>query len=136
IAVPGIEQLAIFRDQHMHVEPFPIDVLIACVQMPPSFGRLVLDQSSVRQHRSNIVAVAHHPWGMRILGADSFQKFYREIMRVAVDIHSILLQSSQSRLYKRTAFKKVSFSCKPASRCPIVSRMKLWESGKMPSACG
>src|SRR4029078_3571859 len=111
-------------------------VLIARVQMPAPFGRLVLDQRAVRQHRSNIITVAHSPRRMRIFGVDALEKCHWEVMRIAVDIHSILLQSSQSRLYKRTAFKNVSFSCNAESRCPMVSRMKLCESGKMPSACG
>jgi hypothetical protein len=42
IAVPGVEQLAVFRNENVNVEAFPVDMLVASIEMPAAFRRLVL----------------------------------------------------------------------------------------------
>jgi hypothetical protein len=85
IAIPGVEQLAVFGNENVDVEAFPVDMLVASIEMPAAFRRLVFNQSSVGQNRSDIVALANHPRRVRVLGAHRLEKFNRKAMRVAVD---------------------------------------------------
>ena len=87
IAIPGVKQLTVFRNKNVDVEAFPIHVLVPRIEMPAAFWRLVFDQGTVGQNRSDIVALANHPGRVWILGAHRLEKFYRKIMRVAVNIH-------------------------------------------------
>jgi hypothetical protein len=71
----------------VNVEAFPLDMLVSSIEMPAAFWRLVFDQSTVGQNRSDVVALANHPGRVGVLGADRFEKFDGKIMRVAVNIH-------------------------------------------------
>src|SRR5687768_5762804 len=87
IAIPGVEQLTVFRHENVDVEALPVEMLVSSIEMPAPFWRLVFDEGTVGEDRSNVVALANHPGRVRIFGTHRFEKFYRKIMRVAVNVH-------------------------------------------------
>src|SRR5687767_5851136 len=43
IAIPGVEQLAVFGNENVNVEAFPVDMLVASIEMPAAFRCLVFN---------------------------------------------------------------------------------------------